>query len=272
MITMLYNIDCFYFHINKFLLFEGEMIEVIKFPPLSEGISDFFLVPTLPSENYFKERLFWSEDDSNPEDRSSMPALLLVSQSRVANDLDEHEYDDFNNDSRNQSPSRGTCESSSDMYDVGNKSKDDDTSSEVNFDNVQMSKGKELSLFPCPVGVTTIPTAASGATPVTIAVAIAVALTDSRSPKGSEGEGFGGSIMREFFPSGTMAKVTCINALPPCTILTSLAVVLSLPKEDDAASKILQRRNSPIVGLGPSQSSKVKDSSLSIPLVTTSVL
>mmetsp|Transcript_3693 Transcript_3693/g.3844 ORF Transcript_3693/g.3844 Transcript_3693/m.3844 type:complete len:1029 (-) Transcript_3693:1985-5071(-) len=210
----------------------GEMIEVIKFPSLSEGISDFFLVPTLPSVDCLKERLFWSVDGSNLED-TSMPALLLVSQSRVANDSDDsdkHEYDDFNNDGRNQSPSR-------DMYDVGNKSKDDDISSEGNFDNLRMSKGKELSLFPCPVGVTTIPTAASGATPVTIAVAIAVALTDSRSPKGSAVEGFGGSIMRNFLPSGTMAKVTCISALLPCTILTSLAVVLSLPKDDDKGSK-----------------------------------
>jgi hypothetical protein len=205
------------------------MIEVIKFPSLSEGISDFFLVPTLPSVDCLKERLFWSVDGSNLED-TSMPALLLVSQSMVANDLDEHEYDNFNNDSKNHSRRR-------DMYDVGNKSKDDDVSSEVNFDNLRMSKGKELSLFPCPVGVTTIPTAASGATPVTIAVTIAVALTDSRSPKGSAVEGFGGSIMRNFLPSGTMAKVTCINALLPCTVLTSLAVVLSLPKDDDKASK-----------------------------------
>lgn len=229
------------------------MMVVTRFSQLSEGVSDLFLVPTFSSEDCTKEA-----DDLNPGDHTSIPALLLVSQPSVSNDIDGHEINDFNNDGRSQSPNRFSRECAF-TYDVGNKSRDDDATSEINIDSVQISKGKLLSLVPCPIGVTTIPTTASGATPITIAVAIAVAITDSTSPKGSEIEGFGQSIMKNFLPSGTMTILTSINALLPCTILTSLAAVLSLPKYHDAASKRHKntRRSSKVGDIEPLENNEV---------------
>lgn len=218
------------------------MMEVISFPPLSNGgISDFFLVPIFSSKECNKEI-----DDCNPGcisgtispvNHTTIPALLLISQSSIWNEFDENEYDFHNENCRNQSGSRSRKKSAINVYDIGNKFDENDVSSEDYIDNVRGSKGKELSLLPCPIGVSTIPTSASGATPIAIAVAIAVAITDATSPNGKEAEGFGGSIMRSFLPSETIANVTCLNALLPCTVLTSLAAVLSLPKVDDMASK-----------------------------------